>query len=375
MTKPQILVTAAAGRTGSAAVLQLLDKGFPVRAFVRRRDARAEALERAGAELAFGNLFDYRDVRKALVGVQRAYHCPPFAPNLLEGAAVFALAAEDAKLEVVALMSQWNPHAADPSIASRGHWIANHLYRWMPTVDVIHVNPGVFAFLYLLGLPAIVHMGVLMGPFGEGLNAPPSNEDIARVAAGVLADPGPHIGKSYRPTGPALLSGHDIADVLAKILGRNVRYQHASTKMFSKAAKTLGFPEFEISQMRHYAAALQRGAFEIGAPTDHVELVTGRKAESFEDTARRYLKDPTLIDPRLKVGSKLGAAVFMLRMMASRVPDLDRWEREHGHPVLDNPVLAPDSKDWLASAQRQELNLLDGPAERTGLRAVHSNAV
>ena len=201
MTKPKILVTAAAGRTGSATVLQLLDKGFPVRAFVRRRDARAEALERAGAELAFGNLFDYRDVRQALVGVQRAYHCPPHAPNFLEGAAVFALAAEDAKLEVVALMSQWNPHAADPSIASCGHWIANQLYRWMPTVDVIHVNPGLFAFMYLLGLPAIVHMGVLMGPFGEGQNAPPSNEDIARVAAGVIADPGPHIGKSYRPTG------------------------------------------------------------------------------------------------------------------------------------------------------------------------------
>ncbi len=48
MTKPKILVTSAAGRTGSAAVLQLLGKEFPVRAFVRRRDARSEVLERAG---------------------------------------------------------------------------------------------------------------------------------------------------------------------------------------------------------------------------------------------------------------------------------------------------------------------------------------
>ena len=49
--KPSILVTSAAGHTGTAAVLQLLEKGFPVRAFVRKRDARAIALERAGAEL------------------------------------------------------------------------------------------------------------------------------------------------------------------------------------------------------------------------------------------------------------------------------------------------------------------------------------
>ena len=45
MTKPKILVTAAAGHTGAAAVYQLLEMGFPVRAFVRRRDARATALE------------------------------------------------------------------------------------------------------------------------------------------------------------------------------------------------------------------------------------------------------------------------------------------------------------------------------------------
>ncbi len=43
-TKPRILVTAAAGRNASAAVLELLGKEFPVRAFVRRDDVRSETL-------------------------------------------------------------------------------------------------------------------------------------------------------------------------------------------------------------------------------------------------------------------------------------------------------------------------------------------
>ena len=221
MAKPKILVTSAAGRTGTPAVLQLLDEGFPVRAFVRRRDARSKILEKAGAELFVGDLFDLRDLRKSLNCVQRAYHCPPFAPNLLNGAMMFALAAEEAKLEVVALMSGWNPHPTHPSVVTREHWIANQLYRWMPSVDVVHVNPGIFAFMYLLGLPAIVHLGLLAAPFGDAKNAPPSNEDIARVAVGVLANPGPHIGKSYRPTGPELLSPHDIAGILTNVTGRN----------------------------------------------------------------------------------------------------------------------------------------------------------
>ena len=83
MTKPKILVTSAAGRTGAATVLQLLKNGFPARAFVCRRDARSEALKNAGAEIFVGDLFDFRDLRGALTDVQRAYYCPPYAPNLL----------------------------------------------------------------------------------------------------------------------------------------------------------------------------------------------------------------------------------------------------------------------------------------------------
>ena len=245
MQKPRILVTAATGRTGFPVALQLLERGFPVRAFVRRQGDRTQQLKQAGAELFVGNLLDFRDLHQALQGVQRAYYCPPFAPNLLHGAMLFALAAEDANLEIVALMSQWNPHAIHPSFTSREHWMANHLYRWMPSVDVIHINPGIFAFVYLLGLPMITNFGMLMAPFGEGRNAPPANEDIARVVVGVLTEPTPHIGKSYRPTGPELLSTEDMAAILSKILQRPVRYQDTSITMFAKAAKAMGFPDFE----------------------------------------------------------------------------------------------------------------------------------
>lgn len=358
MIKPRILVTSASGHTGSAAALELLEKGFPVRAFVRRRDTRADVLQRAGAELIVGDLFDMRDLRRALADVQRAYYCPPFAPNLLHGTMLFALAAEEARLEVVALMSQWNPHPTHPSVVTREHWIANQLYRWMPSVDVIHVNPGLFAFLYLLGLPAIVQMGRLLAPFGEGRNAPPSNEDIARVAAGVLTDPAPHVGKSYRPTGPELLSTHEIADILTDVVGRRVKYQNVPLKMFTKAAKAFGFPTFEISQMRNYAEDLRGGAFEIGAPTDHVEAVTGQKPERFEDIAHRYIDNPKLIHPNLAVGSRLEAMAFMVRVMLTRVPDMDHWERERGHPLLGSPVLAQDSEEWRTTAEKQQLNLL-----------------
>jgi uncharacterized protein YbjT (DUF2867 family) len=326
---------------------------------VRRHDQRAEVLRSAGAEIVVGNLFDYQDLERALVDVQRAYHCQPFAPNLLHGTMLFAIAAEQAKLEVVAWMSGWNPHPSHPAALTREHWMTNQIVRWMPSVDAIHVNPGIFAYVYFLGLAAIVHFGMFTAPFGEGLNAPPSNEDIGRVAAAVLASPEGRIGKSFRPTGPALVSPHDAAAAMGKALGRPVRYAPSSLKQFLKAATALGVSPFELTNIRHYAQEIAGGTFAVGAPTDHVEMLTGRPAEDFETIARRYLKQPDLIVPGLRAGTKLDAFLFLARMMFTRVPNLDRWDQEHLLPSVNAPLLAHENPTWRAHAQAQRLYLLD----------------
>lgn len=361
-TKPRVLVTSAAGHTGAAAVHELLAKGFPVRAFVRRHDARSEKLGQAGAEVFAGDLFDMEDLRSAMVDVQRAYHVPPFASNLLHGTMLFALAAEEAKLETLAMMSGWNPHATHPSVLTREHWIANNLVQWMPTVNVTYINPGLFGFVYFFGLPAIKHLGMLALPFGDGLNAPPSNEDIGAVAAGVLANPAPHIGKTYRPTGPELLSGNDMARILTGVVGRKVRYNPVSINMFIKAALSQGISPFEVSQIRQYAEDVRRGVFAVGAPTTHVEEVTGRSAESFETIATRYVANPESILKGFSAGTKLGAIWGLVKMLLTRVPDLDHWEAERGHPMLRKPLFASENPEWMASASRQTLALIDSPA-------------
>ncbi len=357
--KPTILVTSAAGHTGAAVVEKLREQDHSVRALVRRRDARSERLQRLGAEVIVGNLYDWRDLRGALSGVERAYHCAPFAPYMLHGSMLFALAAEAAQLEVVVWMSAWNPHAVHPAIHQREHWLANNLHGWMPTVRSIHVNPGLFAFTYFFGLQAAVHFGELMLPYGEGENAPPSNEDIAAVVAALLADPEPHIGRKYRPTGPRLITGHDAAEILGRVLGRRVRYRDVSTRMFVKAGLALGLSRFEVSQIRYYAEELRGGTYAIGAPSDHVEVVTGRPPEDFEATARRYVAQPDLVMQGLRVGTKLDAVRQMIRTVRTRVPDLDAWVEESGHPSIGAPQLAHENPDWREVAHQRRLLLPD----------------
>ena len=114
----------------------------------------------------------------------------------------------------------------------------------------------------------------------------------------------------------------------------------------------------ELAHLRHYAEDLKNGAFAAGGPTDHVLEVTGRAPEDFETIARRYVSDPSLIHPAIKIGSKPAAIGFLLKMLATKAPDLDAWERERGYPLLSDPILAPDSAEWRATAERQQLNLL-----------------
>ena len=366
--RPKILVTSAAGRTGRETVRMLREKGYPVRAFVHRKDHRADELERCGAEIFVGNLFDFSDLTQAMEGVKRAFHCPPFAPHLLHNTMLVCLAAQEARLEALVLLSGWNPNPRHPSMLTREHWIANNVARWMPDVGVIHLNPGIFAFPYLLTLPVTRKLGLLPLPFGAGLNAPVAERDIARCAVALLENPEAYPGTSWRPTGPELLSGYDVADILQDVLGRRIRYQPVSQKMFSKAARAMGFPDFDTYNLRHYATETAEGAFAIGAPTDHVERLTGAPAESFRETATRYAQDVTRLAPGLRDTSFAGALAFMIRMMLTRAPDYAGLIRSEGSARLTEPLAGHQNPEWQQHAAAEQLMLLDNQPGATSPR-------
>src|SRR5215468_3199383 len=217
MMKPTILITGATGKTGGAAARQLLARGYPVRALVHRLDRRSDVLREAGADVVCGSLEDLVDLRASLTGVQRAYFCPPLESGALRKAALFATAAREARLEVVVALSQWLCDPMHPALHSTEKWLSARIFEWLPGVDVVLVDPGFFADNYMTALEPIAQLGVMAMPLGQGLNAPPSNEDIARVVVGALTDPAPHVGKRYRPTGPRLLAPDQIAAIFARV--------------------------------------------------------------------------------------------------------------------------------------------------------------
>src|SRR5215469_12736807 len=224
MTKPRIIVTGATGKTGNLVVAELLQAGYPVRALVRREDARSVRLKAQGAEIAVADLRDVERVAEALKGVHRAYYCPPFEPYMIQGAVAFALAAREARLEHIVGVTQWLASPSHPSLMTRQHWLVDRLFSMTPGVAHTILRPGIFADAYLATIGMAVNLGIFPWMNGNSRNAPPSNEDIARVAVAALMDPARHGGNCYRPTGPELLGAEDMAKAIGRAVGRSVRF-------------------------------------------------------------------------------------------------------------------------------------------------------
>jgi NAD(P)H dehydrogenase (quinone) len=343
MTRPMVLVTGATGKTGGAVARRLLQNGWPVRAAVHTADLRSERLRNEGAEVVVVDLFDPEQLLEAMRGAARAYYCPPWHPYMLQSATAFAVAAREARLEAIVGLSQWLASPSHPSLATRQNWLADHLFSMLPGVAHVTVNPGFFADNYLRLIGFAAQLGIFPMPTGASRNAPPSTEDIARVIVAALTAPEFHAGRSYRPTGPTLLSARDMAAILGRVLRRRVRHVDMPMWMFLKAARRLGLSAFEQSGVRRYIEEHRRDAFELGAPTNDVYEVTGQAPEDFETIARRYAALP---EARRSFANKWRALADFMRIGLTAAYDLDRYEVDQQHPSPARPRLAVDSAVW-----------------------------
>src|SRR5712692_7030029 len=147
-----ILVTGAAGSNGGVGrtVVELLrQRNLPVRALVRRDDARAEALRATGAEVVVGDLTQAGDVVRALAGCRRLYFGLSVSPPYLEATVIAAAVARaQGDLEVFVnisqmTVSQMSLTAMTDSAQQRQLWLSEQVLNWS-RLPVVHVRTTVF---------------------------------------------------------------------------------------------------------------------------------------------------------------------------------------------------------------------------------------
>ena len=344
MSNPKILVIGATGKVGGAVAKQLLEKGYPVKALAHSLDARALELERLGAEIAIGNVFDCDQILAAMHGVSRAFYVLAFHPHVIEATSIFAIAARKANLESIVSLGQWLSTPRNPSLLTRHQWLTQQLFDLLPGVTHTSVNPGYFADNYLNPLICMAsNLGVNPWPYGDTLNAPPSNEDIARVAVAALIDPERHNGQSYRPTGPELLSGQDITNKIAAVVHRRVQLVPMPPALFLRALRAVNYPIYMQLCVSSYIEEHRQSAFAISAPTDHVLQTSGVEAELFEVTAARYAE---AADAQKNFKNTFREVTNFLKIAITPGLNYEKYKDEQFHPRPAHPLFAMEDETW-----------------------------
>ncbi len=141
MISGKVLVTGATGDTGRATVDELLARGYRVRALAHGQDDRSKKLEDRGAEVVYGDLLDFGQVRAALDGIQRAYFVYPIRFGIVQATAYFAQAAKEAGVDGIVNMSQVTAREDAESHAATDHWLAERVFDWSG-VTVAHILRG-----------------------------------------------------------------------------------------------------------------------------------------------------------------------------------------------------------------------------------------
>jgi len=285
------LITGAGGGVGSVSrsvVEELRAHGQPVRAMVRRDDARADLLRELGAEVVVGDLTSPLDVANVMRGVTRMFFNMSVSSEYLEAASVVAAVGHElGGLEVVVNISQMTVSqmtltSTEESRHQRWHWLAERILTWSG-LPVVHVRPTAFLenpLFSVLGAKSVRERGVLALPFGDGHTSPIAATDVAHVVAALLLEPEGRVGHVYELTGPQVLDIAGLAEQFSRALGRPIAAEDMPAGGLGQQLADAGLPD-HVAQHISTMARLHRED-RYNRATDDVQQILGRPAQTVE---------------------------------------------------------------------------------------------
>ena len=297
MSQPILITGAAGGPQGSTGRLVaniLLKQGISVRALVHKLDARSDELRAQGAEVIEGDLLNPASVLAAMKEVKRAFFTYPVAEGLLEAATIFAAAARDRGLELVVNNSQFQETPEDPgfrdlqqapSFRNLQHRLADRIFDWAQ-VGVVHLQvPPYYENVRALVSRSVAEQNTAFLPWGDETTVIPlaGAEDVSRVAAALLANPGV-ASQSVYPIVSETPTVREIVETLGKAIGRPIRYVPITDEQWAEAVKER-INAHAIDHLTHLWQYFRKGQQRFQT-TGTVQVITGRNPQTLEEFFR-----------------------------------------------------------------------------------------
>lgn len=242
-----ILVQGANGNTGSATLQQLIAQAGPnikLRAGVRKLGTdQTKDWASKGVEVVELDSEKPDTLVAAFKGVTRAFIVPPNLENRAHITGVLVQAAKAAGVRHLVLISVFNAQTESFIFARQLREAERHVET--SGLEWTILRP-IFFLENLYGWAAGIKSGGLYLGIREGRLAPISTVDIGRAGAAALLHPAGHVGKHYDLTGPALVSGAEIAAALAAATGHAVNFVSPPEAATRDSLKQLGVQPWQI---------------------------------------------------------------------------------------------------------------------------------
>ncbi|WP_299057532.1 NAD(P)H-binding protein [uncultured Nocardioides sp.] len=284
-----IVVTAASGHFGRAAVESLLARGADPASVVatsRRPESLADLAER-GVDVRRADYSDPDSLRTALAGAERVLLVSgdEFGQRVAQHTAVIE-AAVAAGASLVAYTSA--PHADTTSLALAAEHAATEKVLLAATADegVDHVllRNGWYVENYTGQVDTFLEHGVV-GATGEGRVSVALRREYAEAAAAVLLGDG-HAGATYELGGEAVTLA-EIAAAVAEATGREVAHHDVTVSELEQVLLGAGLPEPAAQTFADVDRGIAAG--ELQVPTDDLTRLLGRAPLGLRDAVREAL--------------------------------------------------------------------------------------
>ncbi|OXG06076.1 uncharacterized protein YbjT (DUF2867 family) [Flavobacterium araucananum] len=278
MKQTKLLITGATGSVGTQLIKKLINSDISFRALVRTKDQGDLMRELPQAEVAVGDLSDTASLMEALKGIEKAFLFTDSEEYSEELQLNFVDAAHRAGVRHIVKVSQLAADSASTVHSLRFHALVE--YRIVELgLDYTFLRCNMFMQGLIFFDHFIKYEGRFFGVIGDAAVSVVDIRDIAEIALRVLTEPG-HENKTYNITGGEALSHYQMAEVLTRVLGKEISYINLSPEQMRGALTVAGFPEWQtvllIENFVHYCRV------EAADVYDTITVITGKPATSYE---------------------------------------------------------------------------------------------